>query len=134
MSCCEGGCSCTCEILRKVRQIDQAQKEVQITSGCITCENSLKSCPAPVKNTVPVTFYMECGSAFEAFMGATTDCTTRLFRIEEVTDCTCVCRLLKKEGSEIVCTSQTCIVCLSCVCCLQCFEGICCEPCNICGH
>ncbi|XMB87439.1 CotY/CotZ family spore coat protein [Mycoplasmatota bacterium WC44] len=127
----------TSTICKMVKEVDQRQKEAILqSSSCIGCDSSLVEATG---NTIPISFFMCDGSAFEAFLEPGGDEKTPLFRVEEVfDDCTIKCRLIKrcspataeKHMQGMRCTDQTCVIDLNCVCCLQCFSPIFCRRCG----
>jgi len=119
-----------------IKEVDQRQKEAIVqSSSCITCDSTLVTA---INNTIPLSFFMCDGSDYKAFLTPGGD-TTNLFRVEEIMEnCTIKCRLItqkpglteEKRCQDLICTDQTCIIDLNCVCCLQCFTPIFCRKCS----
>lgn len=134
MPCCDNNNSV---ILKTLRSIDQRQKEAILSSECITCENSLRQ---TTYNTIPVALYLCNGEPFRAYLDSDIDDDDRtpLFRIEEVIcDETVKLRLIQHvedRQESNVCTRQTVICNIGCICCLQCFPPITCETCHANTH
>ena len=115
-------------IYETVKRIDQIQKEVLLENNCVGCEGSLFS---RLYNTKPVSFILCSGERFTALLttGATAQSTT-YFRIKEIKGNCVILQLIDYSEETPVCSPNTIILDLDCVCGIQCYAPITCTLCN----
>lgn len=126
---------CDCNFIKEtVLKIDKLQKEVITTVGetrCITCDTSLFN---SANNTIPVSFYTECGNLFTGLTDLN-GTTTGFFRIESLRCGRYVTvRLLivdtTGETPTLTATTRTLTLDLNFVSGIQCHEPITVEVCQ----
>lgn len=111
-------------IVDLLKRLDKMQREAVIASEADTCENCMLT---SMYNTKPVAIYSSCGR-LSCPLGATSDDTANLFRVEAVRgNETVVLRLLQNVNGTITCTTYTVVVRIECICGVQCFDPINCE-------
>lgn len=133
MACCQNTCGGTAtlrnakvttttnndnSIAGLLKKIDELQRNAICNNALSTCDNCLVNA---MFNTKPINIYCGCTEFVVTYEGV----EYSLFRVEEVRgNDTVVLRLLDTTGEDIVCTTETFILRIDCICGIKCNPAI----------